>query len=272
MNYRDRLKYKKKIVIKIGTSTLTFPNGRLNLQRIERLAKVLSDLQKEGKSILLVSSGSIAAGSGRIGLHSKPVELYKKQALAALGQAELIKIYQKFFKQFNQVVAQILLTADVITNKVRNKNARNTLYSLLDMNIIPIINENDTISTDEIEFGDNDTLSAYVATVVGADLLIMLSDIDGLYSADPKTEKNANIIPTVFEITPDLEEMAKGKGTDFATGGMVTKLNAAKVCYASNIDSVIVNGSNPDIINELLRGREIGTYFIAHNISHIKSV
>ena len=263
MGNRDILKDKKKIVVKVGTSTLTFKNGRLNFQRIERLAQVLSELQNEGRKTVLVSSGSIAAGSGRLGLVEKPKELAKKQALAALGQAELIKIYQKFFENCHKIAAQVLLTRDVMVLPERNKNARNTLNTLIDMNIIPIINENDTISTDEIVFGDNDTLSANVATLIGADLLIMCSDINGMYSADPKLDVNAKKISTVLEITPEIEELAKGAGTNFATGGMVTKISAAKLCMEKKINTVLINGDNPENILKVLRGEEIGTHFVA---------
>ena len=263
MGNRNILKEKKKIVVKVGTSTLTFRNGRLNFQRIERLVQVLSEIQDKGKKVVLVSSGSIATGSGRLGLTEKPKDLATKQALAALGQAELIKIYQKFFENYNKIAAQVLLTRDVMVFPERNKNARNTLDTLIDMNIIPIINENDTISTDEIVFGDNDTLSANVATLISADLLIMCSDINGMYSADPKLDANAEKISTVVEITAEIEELAKGAGTSFATGGMVTKISAAKLCMENKIDTVLINGDNPENILEVLKGEEIGTHFVA---------
>jgi len=271
MNNRIKLKNKNKIVVKVGTSTLTFPTGRLNFQRIEGLTKVLSNIQGQGKKIVLVSSGSIAAGSGRLGLSKKPDELAKKQALAALGQAELIKIYQKFFSNYNKITAQVLLTRDVMVIPDRNTNARNTLNKLMDMDIIPIINENDTISTDEIVFGDNDTLSANVATLIGANLLIMCSDINGLYSADPKLDKNAQIISTVTEVTKKIEELAKGAGTNFATGGMITKINAAKLCLDNKIDTLLINGDDPNNIIRVLNGEEIGTHFLAtQNMKTIK--
>jgi glutamate 5-kinase len=261
MSIRKELRNKKKIVVKIGSSTLTYPSGKLNFQRIEKLARVLSQIQASGKNVLLVSSGAIAVGAGRLGLDKKPEKLADKQALAAVGQAELIKIYQKFFDEYHQKVAQVLLTKDGIVNPVRKTNARNTLNALLDMQIIPIINENDTVATDEIEFGDNDTLSAYVATLVEADLLIMLSDIDGLYSSDPRTDKDATIISVVNEITPELERIAAGKGTSFGTGGMITKLAAAKICKDHSIDVVITNGATPEVIYNILEGEETGTLF-----------
>ncbi len=266
-DYREQLKQKKRIVIKIGSSSLSFPNGRLNFLRIEKLAYVLSAVRRKGIQVTLVSSGAIAVGAGRLGMNGKPSELSKKQALAAIGQAELMKIYQKFFSDYNQIVAQVLLTKDVIANPVRHHNAKSTMERLLEMEIIPIINENDTISTYEIEFGDNDTLSAIVSKLIDADLLIMLSDIDGLYSADPRIEKSAEIIHTVSKITPDLEKLANGAGSSFSTGGMITKLAAAKFCYDENIDLVITNGSAPEIIFDILNGKEVGTHFLPKNAS-----
>jgi glutamate 5-kinase len=263
MNYRETFKNKKRIVVKIGTSTLSYSNGRLNFQLLEKLAYVLSAMRKRGIQVMLVSSGAIGVGGGHLGLASRPEELAKKQALAAIGQAELIKIYQKFFEEYNQLVAQVLLTKDIVTIPARNENAKNTLLELLSMDIIPIINENDTIATYEIEFGDNDTLSANVAALINADLLIMLSDIDGLYSADPKTESSAKIIHTVGNITPGLENLATSAGSAFSTGGMVTKIAAAKICSAANIDTVITNGSDPAVIFDILDGKETGTHFIA---------
>jgi glutamate 5-kinase len=262
MGQRESFKNKKRIVIKVGTSSLSYSNGRLNFQRIEKLSYVLSAIRNRNIEVVLVSSGAIGVGAGRIGLKDKPKELAKKQALAAIGQAELMKIYQKFFEEYNQIVAQILLTKDVMTDPVKYLNAKNTLLKLLTMGIIPIINENDTISTYEIEFGDNDTLSANVAALVDAELLILLSDIDALYSADPKKEANAQIIPCVKEITPELEKIATGTATSFGTGGMVTKIAAAKICMAANIDTVITNGTDPTIIFEILEGKNIGTHFM----------
>ncbi|HJX71454.1 MAG TPA: glutamate 5-kinase [Bacteroidales bacterium] len=260
--HRELLKYKKRVVVKVGTSFLSYANGRMNFQRIEKLVYILSSLRRKGIQVILVSSGAIGVGAGRLGMSEKPVELAKKQALAAIGQAELIKIYQKFFSDYNQIVAQVLLTKDVITDPVRYRNARSTLERLLEMEIIPIINENDTISTYEIEFGDNDTLSAIVAKLIQSDLLIMLSDIDGLYSADPRVTDNVEIIHTVTEITPELERLANGAGTSFSTGGMKTKLAAAKICLEENIDVVITNGSAPEIIFSILEGKEVGTHFL----------
>jgi glutamate 5-kinase len=264
MKSRENFKYKKRIVVKVGTSSLSHENGRMNFQRIERLSYVLSAIRSRGIEVILVSSGAIGVGAGRLGLKERPKELEKKQALAAVGQAELIKIYQKFFEEYNQTVAQMLLTKDVMTTSTKYKNAKNTLLKLLSMGIIPIINENDTISTYEIEFGDNDTLSANVATLVDADLLILLSDIDGLFSSDPKKEITAEIIRSVERITPTLEKLASGAGTSFATGGMITKISAAKICTKAGIDTVITNGNEPANIFDILEGKEIGTHFVAN--------
>jgi len=264
MNMRESFKYKKRIVVKVGTSSLSYANGRLNFQRIANLSYVLSALRNRNLEIVLVSSGAIGVGAGRLGMLNRPVELSKKQALAAVGQAELIKIYQKFFEGYNQTVAQVLLTKDIVTIPDRHQNAKSTLLKLMEMGIIPIINENDTISTYEIEFGDNDTLSANVAQLIEADLLILLSDIDGLYSADPKKEDKAEIIRSVDKITPELEKLASGTGTSFGTGGMVTKISAAKICIDANIDTIITNGNDPSIIFDILEGKEVGTHFVAN--------
>jgi len=235
----------------------------MNFHRIEKLTNVLSAVRRKGIQVVLVTSGAIGVGSGRLGLTHKPRELSKKQALAAVGQAELIKIYQKFFSENNQIVAQVLLTKDVVSIPSRNQLAKNTLIKILDMGIIPIINENDTVATYEIEFGDNDTLSAMVATLIDADLLVMLSDIDGLFSADPRIDKSAKIIHSVFEITPELENLASGAGSSFSTGGMTTKISAAKICLKDGIDCIITNGFDPEVIFEILEGKETGTHFVA---------
>jgi|WetSurSiteA1Bulk_404760.scaffolds.fasta_scaffold00292_10 glutamate 5-kinase len=272
MDYREVLKNKKRIVVKIGTSSLSYPNGRMNFHSIEKLAYVLSAVRRRGVQVILVTSGAIGIGAGRLGITRRPQELAKKQALAAVGQAELMKIYQKFFDGYNQTVAQVLLTKDVVTIPVLNRNAGRTLHKLLDMDIIPIINENDTIATYEIVFGDNDTLSAIVASLVEADLLVMLSDIDGLYSADPRTEATAEIIHSVLEITPELEQLASGAGSSFSTGGMVTKISAAKICLRSRIDCIIASGTDPAIIFDLLAGKEIGTHFVASQKKAVRHV
>lgn len=265
MDYREVLRNKHRIVVKIGTSSLSYPNGRMNFHSISKLAYVLSAIRRRGVQVVLVTSGAIGVGAGRLGLTERPTELAKKQALAAVGQADLIKIYQKFFEEYNQMVAQVLLTKDVVSIPSRNLNAKRTLHKLLEMDIIPIINENDTIATNEIEFGDNDTLSAIVASLTEADLLIMLSDIDGLYSADPRTEIKAEIIHSVLEITPELENLATGAGSSFSTGGMITKMSAAKICLKDGIDCIITSGSDPGILFDVLAGKEVGTHFVAQN-------
>lgn len=251
----------RRIVIKVGTSTLSYPNGRLNYQRFVKLADSMARIQKTGKKIILVSSGAIAIGAGRLGFDSKPADLADKQALASIGQAELIRIYRKFFELRDQQVAQVLLTKDILVNSERRRNAGNTMDELLALNIIPIINENDTVSTDEIEFGDNDTLSANVACLVNADLLIMLSDIDGLFSADPRIFPEAKIIPEVSEITDEMERSATGSGQGFGTGGMATKITASRICNDAGIKVVIANGSNPGIITDIVSGKRSGTLF-----------
>ncbi len=264
MNRGERLLKKKRIVIKVGSSTLSFPNGRINLQRVEELTTILADIHQNNLEIILVTSGAVAIGGGILGVDEKPADLAEKQALAAVGQSELIKIYQKFFRNYDQIVAQVLLTKDGITNPVRRKNAYNTLSSLLEMDILPIINENDTVSTHGIKFGNNDVLSAHVAELIQADLLIMLSDIDGLYTEDPKKSKTAKFIPTVTKISADMEHSAKDSGSSFGTGGMATKLDAVKICFDAGIDTILANGKKPGIIKDIMKGKEKGTYFTRH--------
>jgi glutamate 5-kinase len=263
MEDRIKLRTKNKIVVKIGTSLLTHSNGSINFQRIEKLAKVLSELRKTGKEVMLVTSGAIAVGASKIGLSQRPDKLPEKQALAAIGQAELIKIYEKAFAIYNQIVAQVLITKDGVMNPVRRQNAKNTLNTLLQMKIIPVINENDTVSTDEIEFGDNDTLSAHVSAMTESDLLIILSDIDGLYNKDPRKDDNATIITKVTEISSEIEEIAGASNSHFAKGGMATKISAAKLCDKAGIDTVIASGEDPAILFNILDGKEIGTLFVA---------
>lgn len=262
MEFRSKLKVKKKIVIKVGTSTLTHPNGKLNLMRIERLVRVLTDLHNNDKHVILVSSGAIATGAAKMGITKKPDDKITKQALAAIGQAELIKIYDKFFQEYNKTCAQILLTKDGIINPVRRRNAMNTINELLNMGIIPVINENDSVSTHEIEFGDNDTLSAAVATLINADLLVILSDIEGMYTADPRLHKDATLIDTVFDFDDIIESYVSGTGSVFGTGGMSSKILAAKHCMEHEIEMVITNGEDPSNIFKLLKGEKIGTLFV----------
>lgn len=255
-----------RIVIKIGTSTLTYNNGNLNLKRIERISMILSDLANQGKDVVLVTSGAIGTGMGRLRLKEKPSDIAMKQALAAIGQGILMQIYEKMFSEYARVVAQILITKEDIFFEDRNINAKNTFNALFNCGVIPIVNENDTIATDEIKIGDNDMLSAYVARLIGADLLIILSDIDGLYDRDPALE-GAKLISRVYNVDEHIENMAKGSGSILGTGGMRTKIKAAKLALDNNISMVIANGNNPDNIYRIIQGEKIGTLFRKENIN-----
>lgn len=247
------------VVVKIGTSSLTYDNGKMNYRRIEKLVMVLSDLKNQGKNVVLVSSGAIGVGVAKLNLPQKPTEVKEKQATAAVGQCQLMAIYDKFFSQYGQDVAQILITKYIIDNEHSRKNAVNTFSTLLQMGVIPIVNENDVISTEEIEFGDNDTLSAYVARLVGADLLIILTDIDGYYSDNPKVNPQAHLIQEIYEITEELKEKAGGAGSKLGTGGMITKLIAAEIAQKDEITTVIAQGDDPEIIYRIIDGEQVGT-------------
>ncbi len=263
---REKIKNAKRIIVKIGTSSLTHDNGKVNLNKMEKLARVLTDINNSGREVILVSSGAIGAGMQRIGRNKRPEELPLKQATAAIGQAILMQMYQKFFGEYNQVIAQILLTKDVVEDEIKKVNAKNTFKTLLDLGVIPIINENDCISTTQIEgyrFGDNDTLSATVAQLVEADVLILLTDIDGLYTDNPKENSDAVLIQEVREITSEIEALAGGSGSKFGTGGMATKIIAAKIAKEWGADTIVASGENIEILTELLEGKEIGTWFIA---------
>jgi len=262
---RQSLKDKKRIVIKIGSSSLTHEmTGELNLLKMEKLVRIICDLKGEGRDVVLVSSGAIAAGRKALGLCQKPETISAKQACAAIGQARLMMVYQKLFSEYNHVAAQVLLTKETMTNDASRYNAQNTFDELLKLNAIPVVNENDTVSTHEIQFGDNDRLSALVAALIGADLLILLSDIDGLYSDDPHHNPDARFIGLVSEITPQLLEMGKGSAGDMGTGGMSTKLAAARIATDSGSDMVIANAENVEVIYDILNGRNKGTLFLAH--------
>ena len=269
MNYRERLKDKKRIVIKIGSSSLTHSEtGRLNLRKLEVLARELSDLRNQGKDVILVSSGAVATGVAALGLEEKPTELKRKQACAAVGQARLMMIYQKLFSEYNQPSAQILMTKNTMVNNINRKNAQNTFNELLGLGVIPIVNENDSISTYELQnlekFGDNDTLSAVVAALVQADLMIMLSDIDGLFTDDPNTNPDAKFIDVVESLDDELLDMGKGtSGSKVGTGGMATKLTAAQIASATGVDMVIANGSDFHVIHKITEGRNYGTLFVS---------
>ena len=251
-----------RVVIKIGTSTLAHKTGLLNILRVEELCKVMSDLKNAGNEVILVSSGAIGMGVGKLGLSKKPTDIPTKQAAAAVGQCELMYTYDRLFSEYNHTVAQILLTGEDIDHADRKQNFVNTMRRLLELSAIPIINENDSISTNEIEIGDNDTLGAIVATAADADLLIILSDIDGLYTADPREDKNAKLLHTVEEITPEIENMVGGAGSSLGTGGMITKLNAAKIVTQNGIDMVIANGENPLSLYDIIAGKDVGTRFL----------
>jgi len=266
MNIRDRLKEVDRVVLKIGSSSLSYPNGKLNYSRLEKLAMVIADVMNSEKEVVIVSSGAVAVGAGRLKMQEPPEALVPRQALAAIGQAELIRIYQKSFDDYNQLVAQVLLTRDGLEDEERRNNARNTLNELMKMKIIPIINENDTVSTAEIQFGDNDNLSAKVAVLLDAGLLIILSDIDGLFSEDPKNNHSAEIISVVTEFTDDIEQMAVSSTSAFSRGGMTTKLQAAKYCMENGVDVAIINGNDPGNILGVIDGQDIGTFF-AKNLS-----
>ena len=262
MSRRKNLKACRRVVIKIGTSTLTYSNGQLNLQRIERLVRELADLHNRGMEVLLVSSGAIGVGATRMGYKKIPRTMPEKQALAAIGQGALVQLYEKLFSEYNKTVAQVLLTRGDLDERLRYLNATNALLAILELGVIPIINENDTVVVEEIKFGDNDTLSALVASIVDADLLIILSDVDGLYDSDPRVNKEAQLQAEVDEITPMMEENSKNRGSSFASGGMLTKLNAARICMAAGIPMIIANGDSDNIIRRVMDGKEIGTLFI----------
>lgn len=267
MTNRGKLKNCKRIVIKVGTAILTYDNGRANLIRIERLCRVISDLMNKGKEVVLVSSGAISIGMGRLRMKDKPVSIREKQAIAAVGQCELMNIYSRLFSEYSYIPGQILLTKDDIDDEITRVNISNTFKCLIEKEIIPVVNENDTVSTREIyhngTFGDNDTLSAIVAEVVDADLLILLSDISGLYDCDPKSNNNANLIHTVLEITPEIKNFAGETSSGQGTGGMKSKIEAAKIAMKAGIHMIIADGSDPAIINDIMNGEMVGTMFVA---------
>ena len=266
---RAYLQDKQRVVIKIGTSTITHTDtGHLNLVKLEKFVRILTDIHNQNKELIIVSSGAIGAGRKALGIQGKPSTLPMKQACAAVGQARLMMIYQKLFAEYNQTIAQILVTKNVVTNGISRINAVNTIQELLTMGVIPIVNENDVVSTDQIldgNFGDNDTLSALVAKMIGADLLILLSDIDGLYTDDPRSNPDAKFISLVPEISQKYLNMGKEtSGSSVGTGGMSAKLAAARIATDSGADMVIANGDQVDVIMEIMSGKEKGTLFLAH--------
>lgn len=252
-----------RIVFKVGSSTLTYDNGKLNIRKIEALVRVLCDLRNSGKDIILVSSGAVSVGVSKIGKNGRPKALPHKQAMAAIGQCELMYLYDKLFGEYHNTVAQILLTPDVISDPQRKQNAQNTFETLMEYGVIPVVNENDTVATQELEFGDNDTLSAMVAKIVGADALVILSDIDGLFDKNPKDHADAKLIEVVEKITDDIKALAGGAGSQHGTGGMITKLSAAELATGAGIDMAIINGENPQAIYDLIDGKSVGTVFLA---------
>ena len=252
-----------RIVVKVGTSTLTYNTGRLNVRRTEELCKVLSDLKNSGNEVILVTSGAIGMGIGKLGLKNKPTDIPTKQAAAAVGQCELMYVYDRLFSEYNHTVSQILLTGDDFNHEDRYTNLINTMNRLLELGALPIINENDSVATNEIQVGDNDTLSAYVAKSINADLLVLLSDIDGLYTADPKKDKTAKLISVVDDINDDINSLAGGEGSLLGTGGMKTKLHAGEICMQAGVDMIITNGEHPENIYKIIDGESVGTLFKA---------
>ncbi len=266
---RSNFKDKKRFVFKVGTSTITHEEtGGLDLVKLERFIRILTDLHNQGKDVIVVSSGAIGVGRKALGLSKKPDSISLKQACAAIGQSRLMTIYQKLFSEYNQFTAQILMTKFTIVNDTSRHNARNTFEELLNLGVIPIVNENDTVATDEIDFGDNDSLSAVVAAIAGADLLVLLSDIDGMYTDDPNRNPDAELISYVESISDEMIEMAKGPSTTLGTGGMSAKIYAAGIANDAGADMAIINGEDMDNIIRLIDGEELGTVFKAHRTRH----
>jgi glutamate 5-kinase len=269
INYRENLNDTKRIVIKVGTSTLTYDTGRINFSRIDKLARVISDLINQGKEVILVTSGAIGVGVSKMNLPEKPKLIPERQAAAAVGQCELMHIYSKFFSEYGHIVGQILLTRDVVGDETCKKNVINTFESLIKNGVIPIVNENDSVSVVEIKvgqkdtFSENDTLSAIVAKLVKADLLVILSDVDGFYNCDPRKNSEAVKFSVIEEITPDIEKCADGAGSNRGTGGAVTRLTAAKLATSAGVNMVLTNGNEPEKIMDVIQGKDIGTLFVA---------
>ena len=255
-----------RLVIKIGTSTLAHKSGHLNIRRVEELCKTISDIKNAGIEVIIVSSGAIGMGVGKLGLLQRPKDIPTKQAAAAVGQCELMYTYDKLFGEYNHTVAQLLITGDDVANEVRHRNFSNTLNRLLELNVIPIINENDTVATDEIVIGDNDTLAAFVSESVNADKLVLLSDIDGLYTADPHIDPNATLIQVVRCVDDNTLSSASGSSHNLGTGGMVTKLHAAKICLNCGCDMIIANGNRPSNLYDIVDGKPVGTTFTGRSL------
>lgn len=253
----------KRIVVKVGTSTLTYDTGKINIRRMSKLAQVLSDLKNAGIEVTLVTSGAIGVGVGKLGLKERPKDTPGRQAAATVGQCELMFLYDKFFGEFGNITGQLLVTKDDFENEERHTNLHNSFMKLFEYGAIPVVNENDSVAVEEIVFGDNDSLSAHVAKIVGADTLIILTDIEGLFSANPREDENAVLIHTVDAITDDILALAGGSGTNRGTGGMITKLHAAQIANEAGINTVVMNGDDPEDIYKLIDGRQIGTLFKA---------
>ena len=255
-----------RIVVKIGTSTLAYATGQLNIRRVEELCKTMSDIRNAGHELILVSSGAIGMGVGKLGLRTRPRDIPTKQAAAAVGQCELMYVYDKLFSEYHHTVAQLLITADNLSNETRHANFTNTLNRLLELGAVPVINENDTVATDEIVIGDNDTLAAMVAESVEANLLVLLSDIDGLYTADPHADPTAKLLPVVRRVDDGIRALAGVSSTDQGTGGMVTKLRAAEICLNCGCEMVIANGREPRLLYDIVEGKPVGTRFVGESV------
>ena len=260
--YKALVEHAQKIVVKVGTSTLTHKNGKLNLEQIERLVRQLSDLRNQGKDVVLVSSGAIGAGMGKLNLEQRPKTIPEKQAVAAVGQGILLHIYEKMFSEYGQATAQLLLTKADLEHRQRFLNGRNTLLTLLKFGVIPIVNENDTVAFEEIKFGDNDTLAALVGTLIDADLILLLTDIDGFYDGDPRKNKNAKRISVVETINEEIEGLAGNVGSKFGSGGMITKITAARIAVNAGIPLMIGHGAEDNILRRLTSGEDVGTLFL----------
>lgn len=263
MNSREAIKNAKRIVVKVGTSSITYANGKRNFGQIDRIARDISNLQNMGKEMILVTSGAVAVGVDRLGLPSKPTSIPGKQACAAVGQGVLMHTYEQIFADYGQIVAQVLITKTESIDRNRYTNSRNTFMELLKQRVIPIVNENDVVALEELKIGDNDNMSALVAGIVDADLVIILSDIDGLYTANPQTHPDAKLVPEVLEITPEIEASAGGVGSSRGTGGMYTKIQAAKAATSSGIDLIIASGTEKDVITRIASGENMGTLFVS---------
>ena len=265
MDRTELMSRKQRIVVKVGSSTLTHPEtGAMNLTKMERLVRILADIRNSGKDVVLVSSGAIAVGRKAMNITERPKEQDVKQACAAIGQARLMMVYQRLFAEYNKITAQVLITKDTMIQDTMRRNARNTFMKLLEMGTIPVVNENDTVATDEIEFGDNDTLSAIVAALIHADLLIILSDQDGFFTDDPRKNPDAKLVEEITFITDELEAMAGGAGSDVGTGGMAAKVSAARIANDAGADMIIANGNDMNNITKVLEGQNVGTLFRAH--------